>query len=282
MTSLIPSAIESAERQQRSPYWLRRPVTVKELRAAKGKIPLVCVTAYDAITAGIAEAAEVDLVLVGDSLGTVLQGHKSTLPVTLEEMIYHTRCVRRVLTNPLLITDLPFGTFQIGVTETLRAAIAVLKEGGAEGVKIEGGERVLSQIKELVKHDIPVMGHLGLTPQSIHALGGYHRQGKKIKDKLRIYTEAKMLEDAGVFALVLECVPSELAQWIRDALTIPVIGIGSGAGCDGQIVVFHDLVGLTPRIPPFVHPFASLREEAIFALSRYAEEVRAGAYPPCR
>lgn len=259
---------------------LPRPVTVQGFRTAKGKIPLVCVTAYDAITAEIAQSAGVDLVLVGDSVGTVLQGHPTTLPVTLEEMRYHTRCVRGVLRDLLLITDLPFGTFQLGVKETLKSAILLLKEG-AQGVKLEGGERILPQIQALVEHDIPVMGHLGLTPQSVHAFGGYRRQGKILKDRNRIFEDALKLEDAGVFALVLECVPPELAKAIRESLSIPVIGIGSGPDCDGQIVVFHDIVGLTPRVPSFVHPFASLREEAKKALSEYARMVRERSYPPC-
>jgi 3-methyl-2-oxobutanoate hydroxymethyltransferase len=199
----------------------------------------------------------------------------------MEEMLYHTRCVRRVLNDPLLITDLPFGTFQLGVKETLEGAILSLKEG-AQGVKIEGGDRVIPQIRALVENDIPVMGHLGLTPQSVHAFGGYRRQGKNLKNRNQIFEQAQRLEEAGVFALVLECIPEELARAIRDALRIPVIGIGSGAECDGQIVVFHDIVGLTSRIPSFVHPFASLREEATKALSEYAQMVRERAYPPCR
>lgn len=252
---------------------LPRPVTVPAVRQCKG-YPIVAITAYDFITASIAEEAGVDIVLVGDSVGTVLQGHPTTLPVTLDEMIYHTKCVEKALKNPLIVVDLPFGTFQVGVEETIRATVRVLKETKAQGVKIEGGRRVEKAISALTKHDIPVMGHLGLTPQSVRKFGGHKRQGSTLRERREIFEDALRLEDAGVFAIVLECIPEDLAEKITTSLSIPTIGIGSGSSCDGQIGVFHDLVGLTPKPPRFVTPYAHLREEAIQAVRRYVEEVR--------
>lgn len=257
-----------------------KPVTVPwvyESREKQRKI--VMVTAYDAPSAAIADAAGVDVVLVGDSLGTVIQGHKDTLPVTLDEMIYHARCVKRGLQRALMVVDLPFGTFQLGPDATLKAAIRVLKETGAAAVKIEGGERVIESIQACIDQDIPVMGHLGLTPQSVHALGGYKVQGKTKTAAEKLLDDSRLLEEAGVFSLVLECVPADLARRVREAVATPTIGIGAGPECDGQVLVFHDVLGLLPKTPSFVKRFAELGQAAVAGLEAYGAAVRSGKFP---
>lgn len=256
-----------------------KPVTVPQLRAQKGGEPIVCVTAYDAPTAALADAAGVDLVLVGDSLGTVVQGLDDTLAVTLDEMIYHARMVRRGLKRALLVVDLPFGTFQLGPQATLAASIRVLKETGAAAVKIEGGGRVAAAVQACTEQDIPVLGHLGLTPQSVHAFGGYRMQGRESAAAEQLIADARALEAAGAFAIVLEVVPAELAARVRDAVAIPTIGIGAGPHCDGQILVWHDLLGLLPRSPSFARRFAELGKASLAAVGAYAEAVRKREFP---
>lgn len=256
-----------------------RPVTVPAIRARKGGERIACVTAYDAPTAALADAAGVDLVLVGDSLGTVVQGLDDTLAVTLDEMIYHARAVRRGLQRALLVVDLPFGTFQRGVDATLDAAIRVLKETGAAAVKIEGGRRVIGAVGACTQQDIPVLGHLGLTPQSVHAFGGYRTQGREVDAAAAIVEDAVALAHAGVFAIVLECVPTELAARIGEAVDVPTIGIGAGPVCDGQILVWHDLLGLLPRSPSFVRRFAELGQASLDAVGAYVQAVRSGEFP---
>ncbi|RMF18232.1 MAG: 3-methyl-2-oxobutanoate hydroxymethyltransferase [Candidatus Dadabacteria bacterium] len=258
----------------------RKPVTVPRLIAMRGRgEKITVVTAYDAPTAAWAEAAGIDVVLVGDSLGTVIQGLPDTLPVTLDEMIYHARCVRRTLVHPLLVVDLPFGTFQRGVDATVDASIRVLKESGAAAVKIEGGERVLDAIAACTRQDIPVMGHLGLTPQSVHAFGGFRRQGKDADSARRIIDDARRLQDAGVFSIVLECVPDDLAKAVTEAVEVPTIGIGAGPHCSGQVLVMHDLLGMLPRTPSFVRRYAEVGQTAVEALQAYRDDVREGRFP---
>jgi 3-methyl-2-oxobutanoate hydroxymethyltransferase len=241
---------------------------------------IVVVTAYDHPTARIVDSAGADAVLVGDSLGMVVQGHESTLPVQLDHMVYHTACVARAKPRGLLVSDLPFGTFQRGADATLDAAIRLVQEGGAEAVKVEGAEERLVGIERVVRADIPVWGHLGLTPQSIHAFGGYRVQGRSEIAARRIVDSARKLEAAGVTALVLECIPASLAAEITRSLTIPTIGIGAGAGCDGQVLVFHDVLGLIPDFQPkFVKRYAEGAQLFGDALKRFADEVRQGDFP---
>lgn len=241
---------------------------------------IVVVTAYDYPTARIVDSAGADAVLVGDSLGMVVQGHESTLPVQLDHMVYHTACVARAKPQGLLVSDLPFGTFQRGADATLDAAIRLVQEGGAEAVKVEGAEERLAGIERVVRADIPVWGHLGLTPQSIHAFGGYRVQGRSEIAARRIVDSARKLEAAGITALVLECIPASLAEEITRSLTIPTIGIGAGVGCDGQVLVYHDVLGLIADFQPkFVKRYAEGAQLFGDALKRFAEEVRKGEFP---
>ncbi|MEG1479469.1 MAG: 3-methyl-2-oxobutanoate hydroxymethyltransferase [Kiritimatiellia bacterium] len=257
--------------------------TPTKLRALKGKTKFATLTCYDATSAAIIESMEsvpFPLVLVGDSLGMTLQGHDSPLPVTMEEMIYHTRCVARMLRTPMLITDLPFGSYQSGDDEGFRNALRLIKEGGADGVKLEGGERCVPLIRRLVETGIPVCGHVGMTPQSCLAMGGFKVQGRDAEAAKRLIHDAKALESAGCFAIVLECVPATLGQAVTQSVTIPVIGIGAGSSTDGQILVWHDMLGLTQgKTAKFVRHFAELGAIAQTAFSAYATAVEAGTYP---
>ena len=238
------------------------------------------VTAYDYPTAKLLEEAGVEIILVGDSLGTVILGYENTLPVTLEEILHHTKAVSRAVKKPLVVADLPFLSYQVSVEQAILHAGRLLKEGGAQAVKLEGGEEFAPTVEKLVRRGIPVMGHLGLTPQFISQLGGYRVQGKTAKEIENLQRDAKALEEAGVFALVLECVPKEVAQWITEQLSIPTIGIGAGAGCDGQVLVFHDMMGLTPDFSAkFVKQYLSLRETIVQALQKFVKEVEEGQFP---
>ena len=258
----------------------------KKLRGER----ITCLTAYDYPTARLVDEARlptgeyaIDLVLVGDSLAQVVLGYDSTLPVTVAEMLHHVRAVRRGLRRCLLVADMPYGAFHRSEDDTLANALRFIKEGGAEAVKIEGGERRAPLIGRLVEAEIPVMGHLGLTPQSVNTQGGYHLQGKNLESSERILTDALALEEAGVFALVLEGIPRELAALITTRLRIPTIGIGAGPDCDGQILVLHDLLGFSYGTPAkFVRPYMDLKQTAGEALGRFAEDVRAGGYPADR
>ncbi|MCS7308832.1 MAG: 3-methyl-2-oxobutanoate hydroxymethyltransferase [Armatimonadetes bacterium] len=257
-----------------------RKVTVPAIRQKKGREKIVAVTAYDYPTTLFADAAGVDLILVGDSLGMVLLGYPTTLPVTMEEMLHHTKACARAKPRALLVADMPYLSYQITLEEAVRNAGRFIQEGGAEAVKLEGGEPVAEVIHRLVSIGIPVLAHLGMTPQSVHAFGGHRVQGRTDAAAKRLMEDAHIVEQAGAFAVVLELIPAALAKEITEQLTIPTIGIGAGADCDGQIQVLHDLIGLVPG-EPFKHTkrYAQVGETVTEALRRYAEEVRTGKFP---
>jgi 3-methyl-2-oxobutanoate hydroxymethyltransferase len=258
-----------------------KPVTVATLLDMKRKgLKIAMLTAYDYPTARMAEEAGVDVVLVGDSVGMTKLGYESTLPVTVEEILHHTKAVKRGLTRPLLVADMPYLSYEIDIKEAVRHAGRFLKEGGAHAVKLEGGMDVAPAVKELLKANIPVIGHLGLTPQAVNRLGGYKVQGRKPQDAERIVTEARILEGAGACAIVLECVPADLAKEVTRRVQIPTIGIGAGIHCDGQVLVSDDLLGLTEAGPTkFVKRYADLRAQAVKAFAEYCKDVRDGAFP---
>ncbi|MBU8871901.1 MAG: 3-methyl-2-oxobutanoate hydroxymethyltransferase [Gemmatimonadales bacterium] len=241
---------------------------------------IVVLTAYDLTSALIAAAGGVDAILVGDSVGMVVLGHENTLPVTLEDMLHHCRAVTRARPGVPVIADMPYGTFHVSPQETVRNALRLIKEGGAQAVKIEGGRRREPMIAALRDAEIPVMGHLGLTPQSVHRLGGYKVQGRGDEAAEVLREEAAFLAEAGCFAIVLECIPAALGATISKDLAIPTIGIGAGGGCDGQVLVFHDMLGLFEGLKPkFVKQYADLGGLAVEAVSQYAGEVRDGVFP---
>jgi 3-methyl-2-oxobutanoate hydroxymethyltransferase len=257
----------------------RPPVTVPWVSAApeRGE-KVVMLTAYDYRQARLVEAAGADITLVGDSLAMVVLGHQDTLAVTVEEMLHHVKAVRRGTERALLVADMPFGSFHLGTEATVANAVRFIKEGGAQGVKIEGPRAAL--VRALVDAEIPVMAHLGLTPQSVHRFGGYKVQGKGRKAADQLLDDAAELEAAGAFSLVLECVPSELAREVSERLAIPTIGIGAGPYCDGQVLVYHDLLGFEDRLAPkFVRRYAELGKLTKEALERYAADVRSGEFP---
>jgi len=257
-------------------------LTVTDIRAAKAAgRRIAAVTAYDFPSARLADAAGMDLILVGDSLGTALQGHATTLPVTLEQMLYHTAMVTRAATRALVVGDMPFMTYQTGAEAALANAGRFLAEGGAAAVKLEGGHpAAVERVRALVECGIPVMGHVGLTPQSVHAMGGFRVQGKAGADAERIIREARAVEAAGAFAIILEGIPEKLAKQVTEAVAIPTVGIGAGVHCDGQILVWHDLLGLTEgRVPRFVKPYAHLGRAIRRALRAYRADVVDGAFP---
>jgi 3-methyl-2-oxobutanoate hydroxymethyltransferase len=241
---------------------------------------IVMVTAYDAPGARFADGAGIDVVLVGDSAAMVVLGHDSTVPATMDEMLVLTRAVTRGARRPLVVADMPFGSFQVSDEDALANAIRFVKEAGADAVKLEGAGPMLSRVRALVGAGIPVMGHIGLTPQSATMLGGFKAQGRTAEKARRLVEDALALEAAGCFALVLEAVPSPVAKRITATLAIPTIGIGAGAGCDGQVLVYHDLLGLyEARAPRFVKRYAGLADEIRAALEKYAEDVRTGRFP---
>jgi 3-methyl-2-oxobutanoate hydroxymethyltransferase len=241
---------------------------------------IVMVTAYDAPGARFADGAGIDVVLVGDSAAMVVLGHDSTVPATMDEMLILTRAVTRGARRPLVVADMPFGSFQVSDEDALGNAIQFVKEAGADAVKLEGAGPMLSRVRALVGAGIPVMGHIGLTPQSATMLGGFKAQGRTAEKARRLVDDAIALEAAGCFALVLEAVPSPVATRITETLAIPTIGIGAGAGCDGQVLVYHDLLGLyEARAPRFVKRYAALADEIRRALETYAEDVRSGRFP---
>lgn len=261
---------------------LRRPATVHDILARKGTAErIVMITAYDALFGRLVDEAGVDIVLVGDSVGNVFAGFDSTVPVTLDQMIYHGAAVRRGVRSALLLVDLPFLSYQASVEQAVVNCARVLRETGAQGVKLEGAdEGALRAVRALAGAGVPVMGHLGLTPQSVHALGGYRVQGRDAAGADRMLDAARRLEDAGAFALVLELVPAELARRITSAVALPTIGIGAGAGCDGQVLVLPDLLGLNDRFHPrFLKRYAALADEVRRAVAAYGDDVRAGRYP---
>ncbi|HET9038534.1 MAG TPA: 3-methyl-2-oxobutanoate hydroxymethyltransferase [Gemmatimonadales bacterium] len=258
-----------------------RPMTVPDLLAMKAAgRRIVMLTCYDAAFARLLDQAEVDVLLVGDSVNQVLAGHETTLSATLDQMIYHAASVRRGTRRALVFVDLPFLTYQVSPTEAIRNAGRVLQESGAHGVKLEGGRPMAETVRALVDRGIPVIGHLGLTPQSVHALGGYRVQGRDASGAERLLADARALEEAGACAIVLELLPSALATRISDALAIPTIGIGAGAGCNGQVLVLHDMLGLNEMFnPKFLKRYAELGEAVRAAVRTYAAEVRDGTYP---
>jgi len=241
---------------------------------------IVMLTCYDAAFARLLEQAEVDVLLVGDSVNQVLAGQETTLSATLDQMIYHATSVRRGARRALVFVDLPFLTYQVSPTEAIRNAGRVLQESGAHGVKLEGGRPMAETVRALVDRGIPVIGHLGLTPQSVHALGGYRVQGRAAAAAERLLADARAIEEAGACAVVLELLPSALAAKISQSLTIPTIGIGAGAGCDGQVLVLHDMLGLNEMFTPkFLKRYAELGEAVRTAVRAYGAEVRDGTYP---
>ncbi|MEX1182246.1 MAG: 3-methyl-2-oxobutanoate hydroxymethyltransferase [Gemmatimonadota bacterium] len=259
-----------------------RRVTVRELLEMKQRGDrIVALTAYEYLFARILDESDVDLILVGDSLGQVFAGHDSTLPVTLDDMIYHGRAVRRAVQRALLVVDMPFMSFQVSTADTLRNAGRVLQETGAEAVKLEGGDdEAAAHVRQLVRAGIPVLGHIGLTPQSVHVLGGYRVQGRESVDATRLREEARRLEAAGAFGIVLELVPAHLAADITSSVSIPTIGIGAGPGVDGQILVLPDMLGLNDSFEPrFLRRFADLAGAARAGVRDYAAAVRDGSFP---
>ncbi|HZI18093.1 MAG TPA: 3-methyl-2-oxobutanoate hydroxymethyltransferase [Pyrinomonadaceae bacterium] len=257
-------------------------VTVPAVRASKERGErLVCLTAYDYPTARLVDEAGVDIILVGDSVGNVVLGYDSTVPVTLEEMLHHTRAARRGVERALLVADMPYGSYHTGADDAVRSALRLVKEGGAEAVKLEGGRERVETVSRLVREEIPVMGHVGLTPQSLNRLGSYRLQAKTADAARSLVEEARLLEEAGAFAIVLEVVPHEIARMVTESVGIPTIGIGAGPGCDAQILVLHDLLGLSfsATSPRFVRKYLNLRESVTETLGRYADDVRSGSFP---
>jgi 3-methyl-2-oxobutanoate hydroxymethyltransferase len=263
----------------------KKRLTIHDLRKMKeAGEKIAAVTAYDATAARLVDQAAVDVVLVGDSLGMVVQGHDSTLPVTLEQMIYHTGMVRRGLARgggrAHLVADLPFGSYHASADEAVKSAVRLVAEGGAESVKLEGGADFVEVIRRIARAGVPVMGHIGLTPQSVHKMGGYVVQGKDSEKAQQILRDARALEAAGCYAVVLECIPAELARIVTSQLRIPTIGIGAGPHCDGQVLVVNDLLGLDDAfVPKFVKRFGELGESVRTAVSAYVGEVKARTFP---
>ncbi|MBI1844664.1 MAG: 3-methyl-2-oxobutanoate hydroxymethyltransferase [Actinobacteria bacterium] len=257
-------------------------VTIPALRSHKvstGKPPLVMLTAYDAPGARIVDGAGADIILVGDSLAMVVLGYDDTLQVTIEDMMHHTAAVARAKPRALVVGDLPWLSYHLSQEDTVRNA-AKLVRAGASAVKLEGGAKRAPMVRAVIDAEIPVMGHLGLTPQSVHALGGFRVQGKEAAAVAALLDDAHALVDAGVFAIVLECVPREVARLVTASLPVPTIGIGAGPDCDGQVLVFHDALGLQDRVAPkFVRRYASGRDDAVTALSAFASDVRSGVFP---
>lgn len=254
-----------------------KPMTVPDFRAAKGRGPkLAVVTGYDYTSARLLDEAGVDAILIGDSVGMVVQGHPTSLPVTLRDIIYHARCVARGAKRALVVADLPFLSYQVSPRQAVRSAGKLLKLGGAAAVKMEGGERAADAVAACVRAGIPVMGHVGLTPQSVHQMGGFRVQ----RDADRILADAKAVEAAGAFAMVLEGVPADVGAAVTAAVGVPTIGIGAGGGCDGQVLVYHDLLGLyTDFRPKFVKRYADLGAAVRDAVGAYCREVRDGTFP---
>jgi 3-methyl-2-oxobutanoate hydroxymethyltransferase len=256
-------------------------VSAPSLRLSKQRGErLVCLTAYDYPTARIVDEAGIDVILVGDSLGNVVLGYGNTVPVSLDDMLIHLKAVRRAVQRALLVVDMPYGSFHTGDNDAVKNALRLVKEGGAEAIKLEGGHKRVHLVKRLVDEEISVMGHIGLTPQSINQLGAYRVQGKTPKTAQQLIDDAKAMEDAGAFAVVLEVVPREIAKVITESISIPTIGIGAGVHCDIQVLVLHDMLGLSfGKQARFVRPYANLREAMTDAVSRYADDVRNGTYP---
>ena len=259
-------------------------VTIRDLKRMKrdgDKIPMI--TAYDYTSAQLVETAGIPLILVGDSLGQVVLGYDSTVPVTMDDMIHHIKTVVRGTERAHVVGDLPFLSYHTSIFDAIRNAGRLLKEGGAQSVKLEGGQTQAPAVSRIVQSGIPVMGHIGLTPQSVNQLGGYRVQGKSLKAAVQLMEDARALEEAGAYAIVLECVPAPLARMISERLTIPTIGIGAGAGCDGQVQVFHDLMGLYQDFTPkHARKYANLGDAIVSATTDYIGDVRTGLFPTDR
>lgn len=256
-------------------------VTIQDfLKKKREGRKIAMITAYDFPFARIADEAGIDGIIVGDSVAMVVQGLENTLPVTMDEMIYHAKLVSRAVKNAMVIGDMPFMSYQTGPVDAVRNAGRFLKEAGASAIKLEGGSEVTEHIRAMTRSDIPVMAHIGLTPQSVHRMGGYKVQGKTAEAAKKLLEEAKRVEDAGAFSLLLEGIPMDLAKKITGGLSIPTIGIGAGPYCDGQVLVLHDVLGLFERFAPkFVKQYANLKEDALRAIREYREEVEAGTFP---
>jgi 3-methyl-2-oxobutanoate hydroxymethyltransferase len=258
---------------------VKERLTAQKLKAWKGQEPpLVWLTAYDFSQAEMAEQAGVDVILVGDSVGTTVMGYDSTLPVTVNDMVYHARLVRRGAPHTMMVVDLPFLSYT-RPDQALSNAGRFMQEALADGVKLEGGRRVLQAVDALIVHDIPVIGHLGLTPQSVHAMGGYRVQARNHESIRQLLDDARALADHGIAALVLEGIPDRVAAYVTEQVAIPTIGIGAGSGTDGQVLVFHDCLGLSSRYPKFAKPFADVRHAIVTGIEQYGAEVRARAFP---
>ncbi len=256
-------------------------ITIPKIAEKKKKgEKITMLTAYDYPMARIIDQAEVDIILVGDSLANVILGYPNTLPVTMEEMLHHTRAVARGCQRALLVADMPYLSYHIDIKETIRNAGSFIKEGGAEAVKVEGGKKRAEVISRILDLEIPVMGHLGLTPQSIHQMGGYRLQGSTLDKSLTLVEEARLLEKTGVFSIVLEKIPEELAQIITQEVSIPTIGIGAGRFCDGQVLVVHDMLGFFEEFQPkFVRRYANLQQEIGNAVRQFFSDIREGKFP---
>jgi 3-methyl-2-oxobutanoate hydroxymethyltransferase len=250
-------------------------ITAPKIRSMKGERPIVCVTAYDWISASIADSSDVDLILVGDSVGNAVLGYESTICVTLDEMVHHTKAARRGVERALFVADMPFGSYQSSVAQCVDSAVALMKAGG-EAVKLEGA--YVDEVRALVKAGIPVMGHVGMTPQSVNMFGGHRVQGKGESGE-KVIQDARALEDAGVFSIVLELIPADLAAQITQILTIPTIGIGAGPSCDGQIQVFNDIMGLAPQTFKHSRRYVEGRSAFCDGIRRYANDIREGRFP---
>jgi len=251
---------------------------IAEMTARGEKIPMI--TTYDYPSARLADQAGIPILLVGDSLGMVVLGYDSTIPVTMEDMLHHLKAVVRGSQRSMVVVDLPFMTYQVDPSQALINAARLVQEGGAQAVKLEGGEKIADTVRRIVDAGIPVMGHIGLTPQSVHALGGYRVQGRKRNEAAQLLKDAHALEEAGAFAVVLELVPSSLARLISERLNIPTIGIGAGADCDGQVQVMHDMLGLyTDFVPKHTKAYASLASTIEDAFTRYVQDVKEGSFP---
>lgn len=258
-----------------------RAVTTSQLKKMKEqgeKISMI--TSYDYSMAQIVDGAGIDIILVGDSAANVMAGHKTTLPITLDQMIYHASSVVRGVERAFVVCDMPFGTYQGDPITALHSAVRIMKESGSDGVKLEGGEEIIDSVKKIITAGIPVMGHLGLTPQSVHQLGGYGLQAKEEAAAEKLIADAKMLEETGCFAVVLEKIPAALAKRVSEALTIPTIGIGAGAGTDGQVLVIHDMLGINKGFSPkFLRRYADLHTIMTEAVSNYIEDVKSCDFP---
>lgn len=260
---------------------MAQKMTVKDILAMKGEgKKITMLTAYDASLAKMLDKVGVDILLVGDSLGNVLLGYESTVPVTMEEMLHHARAVSKGAKNALVVGDMPFGSYQAGITTAVENGIRFMKEAGCDAVKLEGGEEMCDVVRALTRAGVPVMGHVGLTPQTAGQLGGFKVQGRDLDSARKMVWDAKALADAGVFSIVLECVPGNLAEVVTGSIKVPTIGIGAGPGCDGQVLVTHDLLGMFDKsIPSFVKKYVDLAPQINQAISAYCEEVREGVFP---